>query len=323
MSEIGTVCRSFKAALLSISLATSFSLTHAQAADLRFGIIGTDSTHAVEFTRILNDSAAKDHVLTARVTAAYRGGSAVLPISRDRIGTISDTLRTKWSIPFVAAIGDLCQSSDALLLLSVDVSLRMEEVREAAACGKPLFIDKPLSGSLADARAIATFLDNQHIPWFSSSSLRYGHAQRVPNLVGADTWGPGKYIEGFPLDLTYYGIHSIESIFSLMGPGVAQVSELRTGDTTILQLTWRDGRVGTVRLVHPESEYGGVLFHEGGSAEPITLSSAYAPLVTEIVRFARSGQPPLAHEETLEIFAVMDSAKKSLQAGGLPVRLGE
>ncbi|SEB77882.1 oxidoreductase [Terriglobus roseus] len=294
---------------------------HAQSGELRFGIVGTDSTHAVEFTRILNDSAAKDHVSGGRVTAAYRGGSATLSISRDRIAKLSDTLQHTWSIPFVASIRDLCVTSDALLLLSVDVSVRLKEVEEAARCGKPIFIDKPLAGSLADAIAVVKLLDARQIPWFSSSSLRYGHEQRPQNLTGAETWGPGKYIDGFPLDLTYYGIHSIESLFSLMGPGVVEVAQSRTGDTDILRLTWSDGRIGTVRLIHPESTYGAVLFKSGAKAELMDLSSAYGPLVEQIVRFARSGRPPIPERETLEIFQVMDAAQQSLERGGASVHI--
>ena len=292
-----------------------------QSAELRFGIVGTDSTHAVEFTRILNDSTAKDHVSGGRVTAAYRGGSATLSISRDRIVRISDTLQHTWSIPFVAAISDLCATSDALLLLSVDVSLRMQELHEVARCGKPVFIDKPLAGSLADAVAVASFLDAQHIPWFSSSSLRYGHDQHPPDLIGADTWGPGKYIDGFPLDLTYYGIHSIESLFSLMGPGVVEVTQARTAETDILRLTWADGRMGTVRLIHPESTYGAVLFKSGAKAELVDLSSAYGSLVEQIVQFVRSGRPPISERETLEIFQVMDAAQQSLERRGASVHI--
>ena len=167
----------------------------------------------------------------------------------------------------MSSIRDLCRNTDAILVLSVDTSARMRELREAASCHKPLFVDKPLGGSLEQARQVAGFLDEEHIPWFSSSSLRYGHEQRPAGVLGAETWGPGKYIEGFPLDLTYYGIHSIESLYSIMGPGVVQVAQTRTADTAMITLTWADGRIGTVRLIHPDTVYGSLIFKGGGHAE--------------------------------------------------------
>jgi hypothetical protein len=293
------------------------------AQDLRLGILGTDSSHAVEFTRILNDPKAVDHVSGAKIVVAYRGGSATLPFSRDRIVKFTDTLQKTWLIPFVPSISDLCEKSDAILVLSVDTSARMRELSEAAHCRKPMFVDKPLGGSLADARQLAAFLDQQHISWFSSSSLRYGHEQRPAGVIGAETWGPGKYIEGFPLDLTYYGIHSIESLYSIMGPGVMQVARTRSKDTDVITAVWGDGRIGTARLIHPESAYGSLIFHEGGHIEtnPDLLSVGYAPLVAEIVKFVQTGKAPVSEAETLEIFTVMDAAQQSLQNGGAPVHV--
>jgi hypothetical protein len=303
-----------------VLLAAIFACVPSDAAhgqDLKLGILGTDSSHAVEFTRILNDPSAVDHVVGAKIVVAYRGGSPTLPFSRDRIVKFTETLQKTWSIPFVPSIGDLCAKSDAILVLSVDTSARMRELGEAVRCRKPLFVDKPLGGTLADAVQIAKYLDEQHIPWFSTSSLRYGHEQRPANVVGATTWGPGKYIEGFPLDLTYYGIHSIESLFSIMGPGVQQVARTRVKDTDVITAIWADGRIGTVRLIHPESTYGAVVFREGGHAEPNNnLQVGYGPLVEEIVKFARTSQPPVSEKETLEIFALMDAAQQSLQKNG-------
>ncbi len=200
---------------------------------------------------------------------------------------------------------------------SSEPSLRQKLFCEAH---KPIFIDKPLGGSLADARQIAEFLDRRHIAWFSSSSLRYGHEQHPAQVIGAETWGPGKYIEGFPLDLTYSGIHSIESLYGIMGPGVVQVSRSRSKDTDVITATWADGRVGTVRLIHPESTYGSLIFREKDPAvSDSNLQFGYGPLIEEIVSFVRTAKSPVMEEETLEIFSVMDSAQQSLQHGGQPM----
>ena len=314
------IARAFAALACVVLFGLSRTVT---AQDLRFGILGTDSSHAVEFTRILNDPTAVDHVPGARVLVAYKGGSPTLPFSRDRIEKFTEALQKTWSIPFVSTIRDLCKNTDAILVLSVDTSARMRELREAVSCHKPIFVDKPLGGSLAEAQQVAKFLDEQHIPWFSSSSLRYGHEQRPAGVLGAETWGPGKYIEGFPLDLTYYGIHSIESLYSIMGPGVVQVAQTRSEATGMLTLTWADGRIGTARLIHGDSVYGSLIFKAGGHAEAETSLQApgYAPLVKEIVAFVKTGKSPVPEAETLEIFRVMDAARQSLEHGGAPIKV--
>jgi len=51
------------------------------------------------------------------------------------------------------------------------------------------------------------------------------------------------------------------------------------------------------------------------------MRDEYGPLVREIVRFFKTGTPPVAPEETLEIIAFMDAAQRSKAAGGQPMRL--
>jgi hypothetical protein len=48
---------------------------------------------------------------------------------------------------------------------------------------------------------------------------------------------------------------------------------------------------------------------------------SYKPLVVEIVKFFKSGKPPVSAEETLEIFAFMEAADESRRQGGAPVPL--
>ena len=69
-----------------LALFGAFSVT-LMAADLRLGIIGTDTSHATAFTKILNDSAAPDHVPGARVIAAYKGANPFASVKL-RLGEI-------------------------------------------------------------------------------------------------------------------------------------------------------------------------------------------------------------------------------------------
>ena len=77
------------AALLAVPLAFS--------ADIRLGIIGTDTSHVPAFTQMLNSEAgAKDHVAGARVVAAYKGGGRDIESSVSRVDQYAEEIRTKW-----------------------------------------------------------------------------------------------------------------------------------------------------------------------------------------------------------------------------------
>ena len=45
------------------------------AAEIRLGIIGTDTSHVVAFTKILNDPASPDYLPGARIVAAIRAAA--------------------------------------------------------------------------------------------------------------------------------------------------------------------------------------------------------------------------------------------------------
>jgi hypothetical protein len=79
---------------------------------------------------------------------------------------------------------------------------------------------------------------------------------------------------------------------------------------------WPGGRVGIFR----EGSAGGLAVGDKGESE-VGKSSGYGPLVVEIVKFFRTGKPPVSAEETLEIYAFMEAADESKRQGGQEVRL--
>ncbi|HZT30971.1 MAG TPA: Gfo/Idh/MocA family oxidoreductase [Bryobacteraceae bacterium] len=297
----------------------------AAAADLRLGIIGTDTSHVIAFTKILNDDTSPDHVPGGKVVAAYKGGSKDLPDSYNRVDKYAQELRSKWNVEFEPDIPTLCKKVDAVLLESLDGRVHLEQARPVIAAHKPLFIDKPLAATLEDAREIARLAKEAGVPWFSSSSLRFGEigtTMKFRDTTGASTWGPGPLEEHHPLELAWYAIHPIELLYTLMGPGCEEVSRTYTPGADFLVGRWKDGRIGTVRAIRPYSGYGAVVYRpkEIVQSNPKSVEG-YRPLLVEIMKFFDSRQPPVPNDETLEMFAFMDAAQRSKAEGGRPVRL--
>jgi hypothetical protein len=295
------------------------------ATELRIGIVGTDTSHVTAFTKMLNDPRASDHVAGARVVAAYKGGSADIDESRNRIDRFANELQDKWQVKIVDSIDDLCKQVDAVLLTSVDGRVHLAQARVVIQAHKPLFIDKPLASTLEDAREIARLAKEAGVPWFSASSLRFGGiaALRNSDLEGATTWGPGPIEPHHHLDLAWYAIHPVEMLFTLMGTGCEEVTRISTPREDVVVGRWKGGRIGTVRALRPYGDYGAVVFRKnakGQSAESsMKVNDGYAPLVREIVQFFQTGKPPVSNEETLEIFAFLDAAQRSKESGGKPM----
>jgi hypothetical protein len=303
----------------------------AWSADIRLGIVGTDTSHVSAFTKILNDETSPDHVPGARIVAAYKGGSKDVESSYTRVDKYAEELRTQWKVEILRDIPSLCKKVDAVLIESVDGRAHLEQAKQVIAAGKPLFIDKPLASTLEDAREIARLAKEAGVPWFSSSSLRYGEigtSMKFPDTSAVITWGPGPIEEHHKLDLSWYAIHPIELLYALLGPGCQEVSRIYTPAGDIVTGVWQNGKTGTVRTERPYGDYGAVVFRGATTGKNQTVmqsrpkaAAGYRPLLVEIVKFFETKQPPVPNEETLEIFAFMDAAQRSKEEGGKPVRL--
>jgi hypothetical protein len=305
-----------------VALLTSSS---AFAADLRLGIVGTDTSHVIGFATAYNDPSSPDHVPGARIVAAFRGGSQDIPASRDRIDGFTRQLQEKFGVEIVASIAELCRRVDGVLLTSNDGRMHVTQAREIIAARKPLFIDKPLASTLEDAREIARLAKAAGVPWFSTSTLRYAvTGLKAADLSGVEVWGPGPLEEHHHLDLSWYAIHEAEMLFTLLGTGCEEVTRVESADASVVACRWKDGRIGTMRALRPYSDYGAILFRKtekNQTSETRAIRATTVELDRDLVQFFTSGIPPVPNQDTLELMAFLDAAQRSKEAGGQPMRL--
>lgn len=296
------------------------------AADIRIGIIGTDTSHVIAFSKILNDPKHPDHIPGARIVAAYKGGSKDIESSANRVEKYAEELARDHKVEIVPDIATLLSKVDAVLLESVDGRPHLAQAKPVIAAGKPLFIDKPLAATLEDAAEISRLAKAKGVKWFSSSSLRWAKSLMPmvqPGIKGAIVWGPGPLEEHHYLELGWYAIHASDMLFTLMGKGCETVTRTYSADQDEITCRWSDGRIGTVRALRPYSDFGAVVFTKDNKIvqSPAKFEYSYVPLVKEFVQFFQTGKTPVDPEETLEIFAFLDAAQKSREQGGKPVKL--
>ena len=298
-------------------------ITFPQANEIRIGIIGLDTSHVTAFTRILNDSSAKDHIPGAKVVAAVKDSSPDIKASYSRVEKFTAELTGKWGVKLYPNVKELCKQVDAIMIENVDGRPHLKHAFNVIKSGKPLYIDKPLAGTFADCKKIYHLAKQHKVPIFSSSSLRFSkstlaaRAGKHGKVLHCETFSPA-HIEPHHPDLFWYGIHGVESLFTVMGPGCISVQRGTTKDGKIkVTGKWKDGRVGIFR---ESNGYGGTAKCETGEYQVGTYDG-YAPLVKEIIKFFISGKAPVDERETLEIYAFMDAADESKSANGKEIFL--
>lgn len=288
----------------------------------RVGIIGLDSSHCLAFSRLLNDPLRGDEFGNYKVVAAYPFGSfntgAIRAVqgSAERIKTNTDAMR-QMQVEIVDSITVLINKCDVFLLLTNDGRLHLTQFASLVATRKPVYIDKPVAASLADAMEIYRLAKQHGTPVFSSSALRFHSvAQRVVSkrteipVLGAEVFSPAHFEATHP-GLFWYGIHGVELLLTLMGGTCTELCLNRSDNTDMVVARWKDGRFGVYRgLRTRNARFGGHVHTQEGSLG-LGDFEGYENLLKAVVDFFSTGETPVSDIDTLQVIAFLEAAEKS------------
>ena len=294
----------------------------------RIGVIGLDTSHAPVFSEPFNLKNASPDLLGYKVVAAYPWGSREIEFSRSRIPRFTEDVR-KMGIEIVDSISDLLKKTDVILLLTNDGQVHLEQALQVFKAGKRVFIDKPFVAALPDAFAIFQAAKELKVPTFSSSSARYcpslmeiANNRNIDQVMGATSFNPCT-LEKTHSDFFWYGIHGVEMLYTLLGTGCQSVSRTHTQRTDFSVGLWKDNRIGTYRGTRDgEFTSGGIAFCQKEIRRWDGFDNL-EPFLKTVAGFFQSGIPPVAHEETLEIYTFMEAADESKRQGGASISLEE
>ena len=294
---------------------------------IKVGIIGLDTSHSIEFAKLLNAETPAPEYAGCRVVAAYPQGSRDIASSTNRVMGYIEKVKP-FGVEIVDSIDTLLKKVDVVLLESNDGRVHLEQALPVFKAGKRVFIDKPIAGSLPHVLALFEAAKRHNVPMFSSSSLRYTPQTQALRsgqhgaVLGVDAFSPCA-LEATHPDLFWYGIHGVETLFTLMETGCESVTRVSTPGTDLAIGTWREGRIGTFRGNRDSKNgYGATVFLAKG-LQRVDDFKGYGLLLAEIVTFFKTGIAPVKPEETIELFAFMEAADESKRRGGVPVRLDE
>ncbi|RLS55101.1 MAG: hypothetical protein DWH91_10170 [Planctomycetota bacterium] len=309
--------------MTTVTTGPTFQFVDAKSPMKRIGIIGLDTSHALAFAKTFNANPEVPALAGMRVTVAYPHGSKDIEGSVSRIPGYTEEIK-KLGVTVVDSLPALLTQVDYVLLETNDGRPHLEQALAVFQAGKPVFIDKPVAGSLEDAVAIYEAARHYKVPVFSSSSLRFmedAQAARQGScgqILGCDTFSPCSLEKTHP-DLFWYGIHGVEILYTVMGPGCQSVTRSSTPQADVVMGTWSGGRIGTFRGMRSgKSGYGGNVFGTD-KFMPLGNFKGYDPLVMAIGEFFKTGLVPVTEEETLELYAFMEAADESKRQGGNPV----
>lgn len=321
---------------------------------IRIGLLGIDNFGSVAYTEFFNRPHADGVFEGIRVVAAYPIGSDDYPESQQLLEQWKKQLLAMYQNPkdpkdavppveMVGSVDELLSKCDGVMIFSMDGRLHLSQATQVLKARKPLFISRPLASSPEDAVAIMKLAAEMKTPCWSSSQHRYStgfsgmrNHPEVGKVIGCDIYG-GYAVNAPVADKFMQPLHSIEAMYAIMGPGVVSVSCISTPAAESITAVWNDGRVGTYRGIKTGAvKYSATVFGDKGVSTagiyghgvPVNgivptndKYVGYEGLAIEMAKFFRTGKVPVAAEETLEIFALMQAAETSRAQGGSVVKL--
>lgn len=288
----------------------------------RVGIIGLDTSHCIAFTKAFNAAKPDSELAGFRVVAVYPKGSPDIESSTSRVPGYIDQMK-KLDVKIVDSLDDLVSQVDCVLLETNDGRPHLEQALVVFKAKKPVFIDKPVAGSLADCIAIFEAAKKYGCPVFSSSALRFAKSTQLARkgeagvIVKCRTTSPAELEKTHP-DLFWYGIHGCESLFTVMGTGCESVQRSSVDGKIQVVGRWAGGREGT--FLEGKGYSGEAV---GKSTMEVGKFDGYEPLVAAIAQFFRTGEPPVPAAETIELYAFMEAADESKRQNGASVSIAD
>ena len=293
----------------------------------RIGIIGLDTSHVFGLSNDFDNPQASADFKGFRVVAAYPMGSRDIVSSTERRDDYTRKVKAM-GIEVVDSIPALLEKVDFVLLESNDGRVHLEQALPVLKAHKPVFIDKPMAGSLTDVVAIFRAAEKYGTPVFTASMLRwFPQLQELRDgsqgaLIGADTFGPAMMEKTHP-DLYWYGIHGVEMLYTLMGTGCVQVTSFHNDDSDFCVGEWPANRIGTYRGTRKSKyAFGGSAFCEKAQV-PLIGKNGYDGIALAIAKFFETGKSPVPRDEMIEIYTFMSAAEASKLKGGRPVKLAD
>lgn len=294
-------------------------------ADLKIGMIGLDTSHAVAFTKLLNEPDNEHAVKGGKVEIAFPGGSPDFELSASRVEGYTNELRDTYGVTMTETIEEVAEKSDAILLESVDGAQHLEQLRSIIKYKKPVFIDKPFALSSKEANEMVALSEEYGTPIMSTSALRYSEGLQAVlkdtskgKIIGADCYGPMKIEDAQP-GLFWYGIHPVEMLYAILGEGSETVTTITNEDYDLVSGVWKDGRIGTVRGNRKGNNLFGAVIHfeNGTSYVDVSADSTpfYATTLKEVVDFFKDGVSRVPVNETKELVRFIESANESRETG--------
>ncbi len=213
---------------------------------------------------------------------------------------------------------------DAVIVATDDGNEHVDRCRPFVEAGIPMFIDKPLVNKEEDLR---TFVEwhKAGAKFITSSSMRYCK-EFEPYYKNRYELGELMYVcSTMAKKYETYGIHALEAMYPLLGPGFVSVRNTGTYERTVVHIKHESG--ANVNVIQGIGMAGlGMILLGSAGAINLTCKDSYYCFKKQLdlfVHWLRTGEEPFPFAESVELMKLVIGGLRSREEGGREVLLSE
>lgn len=289
----------------------------------RIGIVGSDNSHSMRFAELCNKSDSAGRKIAGAAVTHLWGVDAARNQEVAEVGGIPHV---------VADPKEMIGAVDGIICVRRHGSHHLEDARPFLEAGLPVFVDKPLASSRADAEALIQLAEAKQVGFGSFSTLRYGAAnvafveglaETVGAIKGGTISGPADPASEYD-GLFFYAIHCVELMHATFGFGVRTVQVSSAGNAVIAVCTYEDGRTVTLELFNGLKGFHQQVHGTKASVyHAVDSGSAYYDGMYVILEILKNNAWPMTPTQLLEPVLVIEAIIKGMEADGnaTPIRV--
>lgn len=224
------------------------------------------------------------------------------------------------NVPYVVEKPEEMIGQVDAVLIATDIGVEhVERAFPFVEANLPVFIDKPLCVNKKDLIIFKNWIEHEGKKILSSSALRYSK-EFIPYHLSTNNLGELRYVSmTMSKKWETYGIHALEAIYPILGPGFKTIRNLGDVSRNIVHMTHESG-VDIVVACVKDMQYGGPIHLAGTKGHAVVHSSdtffAFKKQLESFVEYVRTGISPFPFSETEELMRLVIGAIESREQNG-------
>ncbi|NJD02999.1 MAG: oxidoreductase [Ruminiclostridium sp.] len=221
---------------------------------------------------------------------------------------------------------DVIGKVDAVIIATDKGNEHVERCRAFVEAGVPIFVDKPLVDNEEDLKTFSKWVEDGSAI-MSSSCMRYCK-EFMPYRQSTRDMGEIRYASiSTPKSWERYGIHALEGIYPIFGPGYISVQNTGSVESNIVHIKHTCG--ADINVIAVNDMYGGFgalqLLGTSGRVQTAFSDNFYSfkKQLESFIQYLRTGVRPFPFSETQELMRMLIAGIRSREEGGRLVKLDE